>query len=246
MPVPISCSQDIWGSDLDSRVYVPKPWEYALENCLELEEICIRGDRDPKSLAAKPVTRLLGTACHDGVSRKLGSGENPKSIRDRKGLVVPFGLHGPLRRAEVPLLTPWGKRPRVMVAIGERRNLPAAEISLPSAAPSRPSSYQRPTGAYLDTRASEEDATGMRIWGRWSACLQAVKSYKTAASPLEGFPLILECMTPRPKAGCGERSSKQVYASTATPTLLILSKKQGVLFRNFEDWTTKTSSALLS
>lgn len=37
--------------------------------------------------------------------------------------------------------------------------------------------------AHFDPRASGEDATNMRVWGKWTACLQAVSSYKTAPSP---------------------------------------------------------------
>lgn len=64
--------------------------------------------------------------------------------------------------------------------------------------------------------------------------------------PSRGFSTDPRTQKSLTKGRCGERSSKQVYASTAIPTPLILSKRQGVLCRNFEDWFTKPSSALLS
>lgn len=123
--VSFSSPQDVRRSDVGSQTKVRKIGEDKLQNCAEVGETEVRADGDRKDLAAKPSTCCSLSQWSEWQTGKWRGFEgHSEALRS-------LTICGPLHRAEVPFLTPWGRRPRVAVILGERRDFPAAEISLP-------------------------------------------------------------------------------------------------------------------
>lgn len=139
---------------------------------------------------------------------------------------------------------PVGKASSVVVVLGERRDLPAGEISVPGEAKSRPPSYERSTRAHFISRSPGEDAISMRVWVRWTACLQAVKSYKNPPRVLFSNAAVVpgSCIKPWTDQKVGVVSDQYMTFSPRSTPL----QTRSVLCRNLEDWITKISSAILS
>jgi hypothetical protein len=69
----------------------------------------------PETRFTRQVSAATCLACQNGASRRLGSGVNSEVPKCKRTLVIAFEVPedpGPLRRTEMPFLSPWGRQPR--------------------------------------------------------------------------------------------------------------------------------------